>query len=617
LEDRFVLSAGPFGELSELSAPSQGDANDEIKTQTAPVVTVPTDQTTLEGVVLGFGSTSGRTIRIDDPGIGLNRLVVYLSAQNPQGGPSPSLFVPQILGLEPIIGNHSNTVRLEGLLPIVNLALTQLTFSSPDDGDFQFLVTAIDTGSGETSNGSFQILAANAAPQLTFGAESGEEGTVVTASLSVSDQGSTDQPQVSWTVSRDGAQVAQGTGTEVSFFAPSDGPYELTAIAVDKDGGVATLENQIIMVNNVAPSFILQGKLQDLLLTVDIEIDDPGQELFYVEVYWTDDGIPETFATTQRVLTLTHRYLPGELQLDGKDLIVTVSVRDNESLSRGTLHFREAAAVPPDPQRAVPPAAIVAPGRTEVSRPGHSTTPPQLVADDLGRSLAAGRQEEVAAPRFVLRVVGPDGTESGDYVLPNESLGNLPAYLAALGVPDGHYRVYLVQGEFERLIVDAHLRGGRLIDPNIESRSIFNRPPVSDDSMKAATSPAPVAANDQMIAHAAAAMPDDRPAAVAGLTEGDEQPTQDERENAVRDDLLFASPILAGAVIAGAVSRRRAVSRRTRRETSDIPPPRLTKSARRARKLIQCAPSAGAILPTLTGENSQFPSVPTSLAATC
>jgi hypothetical protein len=174
-----------------------------------------------------------------------------------------------------------------------------------------------------------------------------------------------------------------------------------------------------------------------------------------------------------------------------------------------------------------------------------------------------------------------------------------------------------VQGEFERLIVDAHLRGGRLIDPNIESRSIFNRPPVSDDSMKATASPAPVPATDQAIAHASGPAPDDRPAAVANLTKGDQQPTQHERENAANDDVLYAAPILAGAVIAGVASRRRAVSRRTRRETSDIPPPRLTKSARRARKLIRCAPLADGILPTLNGKNSQFHSVATIQDATC
>jgi hypothetical protein len=63
--------------------------------------------------------------------------------------------------------------------------------------------------------------------------------------------------------------------------------------------------------------------------------------------------------------------------------------------------------------------------------------------------------------------------------LPGEALADLPNFLASLGVPDGHYRVYLITGELERLVVDGHLRAGRLVDPTDEKQSGFDSPTVA------------------------------------------------------------------------------------------------------------------------------------------
>jgi hypothetical protein len=93
-------------------------------------------------------------------------------------------------------------------------------------------------------------------------------------------------------------------------------------------------------------------------------------------------------------------------------------------------------------------------------------TTSQIVSSDLGRSAAQASQAETVLHQFVLRVVGPDGVESESYPLPGEALADLPAFLTNLGVPDGHYRVYLIAGDLERLVIDGHLRAGRIVDPN-------------------------------------------------------------------------------------------------------------------------------------------------------
>jgi hypothetical protein len=204
------------------------------------------------------------------------------------------------------------------------------------------------------------------------------------------------------------------------------------------------------------------------------------------------------------------------------------------------------------------------------------------VSEDLGGASTQGRRDEALIQQFVLRVVGPDGEESGDYRLPNEALQNLPAFLTAAGVPDGHYRVYLVTGDLGRLVIDAHLRAGRMIDPRDESQPVFDRPPESQDTPQlAALHPESVLPVTQHMLNIhtdlASCVPLDP---VTDAT--------DESADEYRDVKLpmLGGTIVAAATAVGLVTRR---SRKTPARESRQGSPRFTKIARRARRLKRFA----------------------------
>ena len=77
----------------------------------------------------------------------------------------------------------------------------------------------------------------------------------------------------------------------VRFFAANDGVYELTVTAVDKDGGITSV-NEDIFVSNVNPTFGLSGAMQNGTVNLNLVITDPGQELFTVRIYWTTVNPP-------------------------------------------------------------------------------------------------------------------------------------------------------------------------------------------------------------------------------------------------------------------------------------------------------------------------------------
>ncbi|MEX2142796.1 MAG: hypothetical protein WD894_26305 [Pirellulales bacterium] len=570
--------------VTELNALGVGAAPQPLSVP--PLVTVPGNQATVEGSPLVFSAATGRLIRIDDPDIGASPLVVDLTAFAALGGLAPSLTLASTSGLTSITGNGTNVLRLEGALANINTALANLTFYSADNGDFTVTVTATDFANSEADSASLQVQAANAAPQIVFTSSGGNEGSIIVGTLHVFDPGVVDDPQVSWMVSRDGLFIAQGVGPSVEFFAAEDGVYQVTATAVDKDGGVSTLSADVL-VENASPAFELTGFIRDGVAHLTLVMKDPGTEQFTVDVFWTlGSSTPETFITSERTLTRSHQYTPEELALAGADLGITVFVFDGEDVERQTLNFREGAPpeVSPPKFEAAPP--VTPPERLPLARLQPTSTTPQIVPSDLGRSATQGRPEEAAIQQFVLRVVGPDGEESADYALPADALENLPAFLTTLGVPDGHYRIYLVTGELDRLIIDAHLRGGRMIDPRDESQPTIDRPPASDDAAQFASANALHGASTTI-----GAANDPAPAPIAEVelaTVSMDPHLRPDADGDLADDQvnsllpLLGSTIVVGAAAVGFASMRAPTipAREARRGF-----PRFTKAARWARKL--------------------------------
>jgi hypothetical protein len=473
LEERRVMAGNILGE-SHFGAGSGDTAlGGEISTMAQPAITAPASQSIAEGATLVFSPAAGREIRIDAPGLGAGPLRVDINALDSLGQVTPILGFGTTAGLA-VTGNGVNVFQLQGTLPSVNAALASLTFYSLDNGDFTINLVATDALTGENDSATIDVNVVNVAPLVNVPfAGDAVEGANIEVPIQLFDPGAVDNPQISWTVSNGAVVVASGAGAPVRFFAPDDGVYALTVTALDKDGGVNVVTENVF-VQNANPGFALSGVMQNRVVNLSIVINDPGHELFAVEVYWTSGATTaETIFTYDRVLSFSHQYTPEELAQAG-ELTIAVQVSDNRSFARQTLQFREGEPISAErPEFAARPEETP-PERTISARAQVGGTTSQIVSADLGRALTHGTQAAPALHQFVLRVVSPDGEESENYPLPGEALANLPAYLTSLGVPDGHYRVYLVTGELERLVIDGHLRAGRIVDPTNEWQGGFD-----------------------------------------------------------------------------------------------------------------------------------------------
>ncbi len=590
LEERRVLAC------DALNCHPDDAVNDDgsIQPQTvSPLVTVPGNQTAVEGSPLIFSAATGRLIRIDDPDIGSNPLVVDLTALEASGRTSPFITLASTFGLTSITGNGTNAVRLEGTLANINAALSHVTFYTVDDGNFTFTVTASDLPNGESGSNSLQVVVANASPQIVIGSTGGNEGSLNSAVLEVFDPGSVDQVQINWTVKYEQMIVAQGTGTSVQFFASASGFYQVTATAVDKDGGISGPANAEVRVENVSPRFELTGFFRDNVAHLRVVIDDPGLERFQMAVVWnTEQGVEESFEFDQKVFEFSHEYTPAELKA-ATNLNIAVSIRDDGDIARQSLQFREESPQDVAPPKFETPPPPTPPERNLPERPEQSSTTPQGAAASFGPTATQGRQDDAVVQQFVLRVVSPDGEESGDYVLPAEALDNLPAFLSTLGVPDGHYRIYLVTGDLERLMIDAHLRAGRMFDPRDGSQPTFDQPPVSlAEAASGRTTPSLAASQAAIVATTTAL------AAPSATSAADEQPAEDpfDSQMATSDEGHAADeqgdsllPQFGPALAVGATAVIVAAGRSSKpsQQTERLLVRRYTKAARLARRLIR------------------------------
>jgi phage terminase large subunit-like protein len=117
---------------------------------------------------------------------------------------------------------------------------------------------------------------------------------------------------------------------------------------------------------------------------------------------------------------------------------------------------------------APPPSFIAAPTATAFDLPDTDST-------DVG---VAQSQITIGADRrIVLRIISPLEVEGKDIQLPDRALNDLPGLFKKL--PDGHYRVYLLEDGHERLVIDVLVRQGRPVDSSEDSGGAGDRPPTS------------------------------------------------------------------------------------------------------------------------------------------
>jgi hypothetical protein len=441
-----------------------------------PTITVPGPQITNEGTNLALPG-----IVINDVDVGGNLLTVEFQTT----GPTASYTLGTTTGITFLTGTNGGSIplKIQGTLADLQAALATLSVQPHDNGLLALTLIITDELNG-SNQATIPITVNNVAPTPTVtGATTGFEGTAINLTGSSTDPANmpttpTDNDSVSysWQVLRNGVLYTTGSGTNFVLLPNNEGTYQVFLTASDEDGGSATTVHTITVANVKPTPTITATDIDGQFYTyVDITVDDPGDDGITVTIDWSDispdDNLNDPFvigevATTRDFGTVTHRYLiapnpqrpldPVTITFtinDGTDtVIVTRKVEvTGQGIPAGGVYLT------PEPVQIVLPAPQV------------NAVPPMILTQPTQQQV---RNEEIASrddtltdedARLVLHVVGPTGVEGPAVTLPDGLLKNLRGLFAKL--PDGHYRVYLVQGETRRLVIEVFVRQGRAIDP--------------------------------------------------------------------------------------------------------------------------------------------------------
>ncbi|HEY0160865.1 MAG TPA: PKD domain-containing protein, partial [Thermoanaerobaculia bacterium] len=155
------------------------------------------------------------------------------------------------------------------------------------------------------------VASVNDAPTASLSAPSSAvEGGAVSATVS-SDDIDGDSLTISWTVTKDGAPFANGTGSNVSFTPDDNGAYVVTATAADASAnGSATAT---VTVSNAAPSIAsVTGPTSQLAAggssTIAVTYADAGAADTHTATFTWSDGatVPGTCTAGTCTATRTH-----------------------------------------------------------------------------------------------------------------------------------------------------------------------------------------------------------------------------------------------------------------------------------------------------------------------
>ncbi|MFO1062830.1 MAG: PKD domain-containing protein [Pirellulales bacterium] len=142
-------------------------------------------------------------------------------------------------------------------IPVSNGSGTSYSFTAPDDGVYNIVLTATNN-SGVAASVSQLLNVANLAPVPTIATVSSplQEGTSITATGSATDAGVNDSPSLAWSVyvvtGAGSTLVSSGSGATFTFTPADNGTYRIDLTATDKDGASATV-SRTLNVANLAP----------------------------------------------------------------------------------------------------------------------------------------------------------------------------------------------------------------------------------------------------------------------------------------------------------------------------------------------------------------------------
>jgi PKD repeat protein len=150
------------------------------------------------------------------------------------------------------------TIKRGNVVVATGTAAT-IDFTPADDGVYT-VTLAVDDGDATTSSTeTFTVTNVAPAAAIVGAPATSTEGTQIDLTAGVTDAGSADTFTYAWTVLKNGAAYAAGTGAAFSFTPNDEGTYVVTLIVTDDDGAASATAAATIGVTNVGPVASIGG----------------------------------------------------------------------------------------------------------------------------------------------------------------------------------------------------------------------------------------------------------------------------------------------------------------------------------------------------------------------
>lgn len=218
------------------------------------------------------------------------------------------------------VSSVSSTANTNGTVSL-NAGVVTYTPAANFHGPASFTYQVCDNGvtgglsdsKCATATVSVDVASVNDAPSASISAPAtGVEGTAITATVSVADADAGDSFTAAWTVTKNGAPYATGSGNSINFTPDDNGSYVVAVTATDGASGTGT-DTETVIVSNVAPVITsVSGPVSHLSVgspaAINVSYLDAGAADTHTATFTWGDGTSSTVACAAGTCTGTRTY---------------------------------------------------------------------------------------------------------------------------------------------------------------------------------------------------------------------------------------------------------------------------------------------------------------------